>query len=190
MPPAAGDGRHGAQPDYRDADGGNESTNRQRGETRTAGLQHVQRRLAQRSRGDVAERGRHLILEALETNLRQQNSNVGAGNRPDGRGREETSTSRRAHTSSNPGRTALRDKSGNRMEGGRMPRFEHLDLTHDLVGKRERRRKVWQAIKQEDNFARPIKIHLALNARTDVSPDRRHAETFFAIEKEIDLVCS
>ena len=168
--PAAGNSGDSAQPNDGNTHCRNKPTNGERGKRWATGLQHMQTILAKSRRGDVTERCGNPILETFEPNLCQQQADVRSRNSPNRSGGKEACACRGADTCGDFSGAGFRDKFGSRGEGCHMPRFEHLHLTHHLVGKSRGRRKIGQAVEQHDNLSCAIELHLALNAQTDVSP--------------------
>jgi hypothetical protein len=69
-----------------------------------------------------------------------------------------------------------------------VPRLEHLDLLHDAIGEKRRRRKVRQALELRDDKSRGIELRRTFAALPDVRLEGRDAESRLVVEEQVDFV--
>ena len=68
-----------------------------------------------------------------------------------------------------------------------MPRFKHLDLSHDPVGKARRRRQVRQSLQAAHHTGQVGQSPSAFWASLQVSPEGGYAKSLLIVEELIDF---
>ena len=147
-------------------------------------------RLAEYGGDDITESGADLIAHSLQTDLRNQETDVSAGDGPCGGGGKDARRGGGSKAGGDAGRAGFRHEltGGGKRRG--MPRLEDLHLTHDPVGESGRGRKVGEGIQGDHELAGFLELGLTGRATSDVGPKGRHAKAFLTIEEQFEFVRS
>jgi len=130
----------------------------------------------------------HGRSDALTGKVEEEQERVEAHGHPDRAERHDKGKNGCRRESNEPGRPRDREPPPGRIEGGHVPRFEHLDLRHHALPEERGRHKVGQALERANHLPSFSQFGATFLTVLDVREEWGDAESGFAVQELVDFV--